>query len=202
MVGAASAPEGYLFGWNRIKSLMSRRRRQPLLIVDITVPRSFDPAIGKLDNVYLFSIDDLAQVAQDNIRLREGDLEQAIEIICESVSTFMDWFHTRDVGPVIGQIKAAFEAIREQEVEKFFVGPRQEANCRLMMEASMSRVVNKLCHCLIKNIDELSKEHGADQAERFARSILANAQQILSESKKGLTVSQSGPACNEGKTSL
>ncbi|MHC4906338.1 MAG: glutamyl-tRNA reductase, partial [Planctomycetota bacterium] len=126
IVGAASAPEGYLFTKDRMKSLMHRRRNRLLLIVDITVPRSFDPAISEIDDVYLYCIDDLAQVAQDNIKLREGDLEQAIEIICEYVSAFMDWFMTRDVAPLFGQIKNAFEQIRETEMEKFFVGPRQD----------------------------------------------------------------------------
>lgn len=184
VVGAASSPGVYLFEPERIKKLMSRRRNQLLLIIDIAVPRCFDPRIGKLENVYLYSIDDLAEVARDNLKLREGDLEKAIEIIYDSVSGFMNWFATRDVGPVIGQIRDAFEKIREQEMEKFFAGPRQQAGCREIMEASMARVVNKLCHCVIKNIDVLSKEHGAGEAERFAQSILASAMQLVDEDKK------------------
>lgn len=184
VVGAASAPEGYLFDKDRIKSLMALRRNQVLLIIDITVPRSFDPAVGRIENVYLYSIDDLAHVAQDNIKLREGDLEQAVEIIYEYVSAFMDWFHTRDVGPLIGQIRNAFEQIREIEMEKFFVGPRQNAYCKELMEASMGRVVNKVCHCVIKNIDLLSREHGAEEAEKFAQSILNNAKEMIAEEKE------------------
>lgn len=184
VVGAASAPEGYLFDKDRIKSLMNRRRNQALLIIDITVPRSFDPAAGRIENVYLYSIDDLSQVAQDNIKLREGDLERAVEIICQYVSAFMDWFLTQDVGPVIGQIKNAFEQIRGMEMERFFVGPRQEACCKELLEISMGRIVNKLCHCVIKNIDILSKEHGVEEAEKFALNILENARQIISEDKK------------------
>jgi glutamyl-tRNA reductase len=184
VVGAASATEGYLFTKDRIKSLMSQRHNHLLLIIDITVPRSFDPAVGRIENVYLYSIDNLAQVAQDNLKLREGDLEQAIEIICDEVSVFMDWFLTRDVGAVLGQIKDAFEQIRDIEMEKFFVGPRHEAHCKELMNASMGRIVNKLCHCVIKNIDILSKEHGAKEAEKFAQNILENAKQIISEDKK------------------
>jgi glutamyl-tRNA reductase len=183
VVGAAAAPDGYLFSKERIKSLMARRRNRLLLLVDITVPRSFDPAISQIENVYLYSIDDLAQVAQDNIKLREGDLEQAIEIICEYVSAFMDWFATRDVGPLVGKIRNAFEEIREIEMDRFFVGPRRDAYCKELMESSMGRVVNKLCHCVINNIDLLSKEHGPEEAEKFAQSILANAQDIISEDK-------------------
>jgi glutamyl-tRNA reductase len=184
VVGAASAPEGYLFDKGCIKSLMTRRRNRRLLVVDITVPRSFDPAVGRIDNVYLYCIDDLAQVAQDNIKLREGDLEQAIEIIYENVSVFMDWFMTRDVGPLIGQIKEAFEQISEKEMKKFFVGPRRNADCKKAMDVSIERIVNKLCHCVINNIDLLSKKHGSEEAQKFAQNILANAKNIISDEKK------------------
>lgn len=184
VVGAASAPEGYLFSRERIKSLMTRRRNRRLLVVDITVPRSFDPAVGRIDNVYLYCIDDLAQVAQDNIKLREGDMEQAIEIIYENVSVFMDWFMTRDVGPLIGQIKEAFEQISEKEMKKFFVGPRRNADCKKAMDVSIERIVNKLCHCVINNIDLLSKKNGSEEAQKFAQNILANAKNIISDEKK------------------
>ncbi len=184
VVSAASATEGYLFSQDRIKSLMARRRNRLLLIIDITVPRSFDPAISRIENVYLYSIDDLAQVAQDNIKLRQGDLEQAVEIICNAVSVFMDWFSIRDVGPVIGEIKNAFEQICKNEMDKFFVESQQEACRKELMEVSMGRIANKLCHCVINNIERLSKEHGANEAEKFAQSILANAQEIISEDNK------------------
>jgi glutamyl-tRNA reductase len=148
------------------------------------VPRSFDPAAAKIESFYLYSIDDLAHVANDNIKLREGDLEQAVEIIFDSVSAFMDWFTTRDIGPVFGQLRSAFEQICEIEMGKFFVGPRQEACCREVMEASMGRVVNKLCHCVIRNLDNLSREHSAEEAEQLAQRILENARQIISEDRK------------------
>jgi hypothetical protein len=67
---------------------------------------------------------------------------------------------------------------------KFFVGARQDACCREIMEASVGRVVNKLCHCVIRNIDVLSKEHSAEEAEKLAQSILANAKEIISEDKR------------------
>jgi glutamyl-tRNA reductase len=170
VVGAASAHQGYLFTKERIKSLMAQRRNRVLLIIDITVPRCFDPEIGRIENVYLYSIDDLARVASDNIQLRQGDIEQAVHIIHSSVSAFTDWFLTRDVGPLVGRVKAAFEQIRDIEMDKFFIGPRQNADCKQQMDASVGRIINKLCHCVINNIDLISKEH-------------ANAHDIISEEK-------------------
>ena len=68
-------------------------------------------------------------------------------------------------------------------MDKFFVGPRRDAHCKELMDSSMARVVNKLCHCVINNIDLLSKEHGPEEAEKFAQSVLANAKDIISDDK-------------------
>ena len=59
----------------------------------------------------------------------------------------------------------------------------RDAGCRELMESSMNRIINKLCHCVIKNIDIISKEHSSEEAKQLARNILADAQGILSESK-------------------
>lgn len=180
VIGAASATYGYLFGEERIGSLMAKRDNRVLLIIDIAVPRCFDPAVGQIDNVHLYSIDDLAQVAQDNIKLREGDLEEAIEIICESVSAFMDWFMMRDIGPLIGQIKEAFEELYKMEHQKAVAAIQQQLAPKELDDISRGRVVNKLCHRVIKNINILSREHGVKEAEKFARGLLADARQVIS----------------------
>ncbi|MBL7215840.1 MAG: glutamyl-tRNA reductase [Phycisphaerae bacterium] len=180
VVGAAADTQGYLFGKDRIKSLMARRQNRPLLIIDIAVPRCFDLAVEQIENVHLYSIDDLAQVAQDNIKLREGDLGQAIEIICESVSAFTDWFLMRDVGPLIGQIKDAFEQIYEIQKKNFLTKTQRKIDDEERMNISKGRVINKICHRVVNNINVLSKEHGPEEAEKFARSLLADARQIIS----------------------
>lgn len=180
VVGAASAAAGYLFAKERVQRLLNGRQ-EPLLIIDITVPRSFDPDIAEIQNVQLYSIDDLAEVARDNIKLRQGDLEKAIEIVYASVSAFMEWFEMRDVGPVIGQIKDAFERIMDLELNRVFSGDRQKADRRETFEASMVRVVNKLCHCMISNIDAFSREFGAEKAAEFAHNMLADARRIIAE---------------------
>lgn len=178
VVGAASATQGCLFSADRIASLITRRQNRPLLVVDIAVPRCFDPAVSRLKNVHLYSIDDLAGIARDNMKLREGDLEQAVEIICESVSVFMDWYLMRDVGPLIGQIKDAFGQLYEIEQEKLLTVARQEKQYN--QNTSRECMMNKLCHRTIKNINVISKEQGPEKAEAFARNLLADARQVIS----------------------
>jgi glutamyl-tRNA reductase len=181
VVGAATTTQGYLFDKDEFKKVMSRRKGKTLLIIDIAVPRIFDPRINDIENVYLYSVDDLGHVAKENVKVREGDIEQAVEILCQRTSEFVDWFETKDIGPLIGRIKSDFERIRQNEMDRFFVGERQDAYCREAMEQAVSRVINKLLHCVIQNINVIAKEHGIEDAKKFAGSIVAHAEEIISE---------------------
>ena len=183
VVVAAAANDGYIFDKKQFSRIMSKRDGRTLLVIDITVPRSFDPAINEIENVYLYCIDDLSQVVESNIKLREGDLEKAVEIICHGVAEYMNWFTTRDVGPLIGQMKEAFEQISKAEMEKFFAGQREQAHCKEMMDATMNRVVNKLLHCVIQNIDYVANQHSPDEAARLAEVILSHASDMIEEEK-------------------
>ena len=181
IVGAATASHGYLFDKAFFKKIMRKRGGRMLLIVDITVPRSFDPAINDIEDTYLYCIDDLSQVVEKNMQVRADDVEMAIEIICGKVSEFMDWFDTRDIGPLIGRMKEAFDQVKQEEVDKFFVGPRSEAGCKDVMNATVHRVVNKLLHCVIKNINTVAKEKGAADAAKLAKDIVEHAEYIVSD---------------------
>ncbi len=178
VVGAASANDGYLFNKKDFSKVMSKRRGKTLLAVDITVPRSFDPDINKLEGVYLYSIDDLSQVVEGNIKLREGDLEKAVEIICGGVGEYMEWFARRDIGPLIGKMKLAFDNIKNGEMEKFFAADREDACCKDAMDATVSRVVNKLLHCMIQKIDHVANEQGPGDAVKLAEDILEHAERV------------------------
>jgi len=134
--------------------------------------------------VYLYSIDELSEVAEQNRKAREEDIAKGLQIIRESVADFMDWFGARDIGPLIGQMKEKFARIGQDELERFFVGTRQDASCRKMMEAMMKRVVNKLLHCVIKNVETVAKKNGVNEAAKLVDSILLYAEEISSEPGK------------------
>lgn len=181
VIGAVTTDQGYLFDKNALVKIMNERKGRTLLIVDIAVPRSFDPTINDIENVYLYCVDDLSQVIEENIKLREDDIEQAVKIICEKTGEFMGWFETKDIGPFIGQIKSNFDVIRQNEMDKFFVGTRDDACCKEAMDQSMGKVVNKLLHCVIKNINDTAKEHGIENAKRLAKNIAEHAEEMIKE---------------------
>jgi glutamyl-tRNA reductase len=135
-----------------------------------------------LEDVYLYGIDDLAQVVERNRKARERDIARGMEIVRDNEADFMEWFGAKDIGPLIGRMKEQFAQIGKNELERFFVGARQEASCREVMEAMVGRVINKLLHCVIKNVDTVAKENGTAEAARLLDTIVRQAEQISSES--------------------
>ena len=134
VVGAASV-EQYLFDKAAFKPIAKARRHKTLLIIDIAVPRNFDPAIGQLENMYLFSVDDLASVAKQNIKAREHDMETGLGVVRGNVHEFMEWFDVRDLGPQIGQLKTALTQISQKELDRFFVGDRAQCHVSQCLES-------------------------------------------------------------------
>ena len=156
-------------------------KEENLLIVDIAVPRNFEPAVDELDGLYLYSVDDLSAVVEKNRKARERDMARGAEIVLENVTEFMEWFGAKDIGPLIGRMKEQFAQIGKNEMERFFVGVREEASCKEVMEEMVNRVVNKLLHCVIKNVNVVAKENGATEAAKLVDSIVRQAEEITSD---------------------
>ncbi|MHC4301428.1 MAG: glutamyl-tRNA reductase [Planctomycetota bacterium] len=178
---ASASVQDYLFRKDSFKKIMARRRDEHLLIVDIAVPRNFEPAVNDLDGLYLYSVDDLSAVVEQNRKARERDMTRGMEIVLENVTEFMEWFGAKDIGPLIGRMKDQFAQIGQKEMERFFVGVREEATCKEVMEEMVNRVVNKLLHCVIKNVNVVAKENGATEAAKLVDSIVRHAEEIVSD---------------------
>ena len=178
---ASASVQDYLFRKESFKEITASRKEGTLLIIDIAVPRNFEPAVNELEGVYLYSVDDLAAVVEQNRKARRRDMAKGMEIVLENVTDFTKWFGSRDLGPLIGRMKQQFRQIGENEMERFFVGVRQEASCREVMEDMVNRVVNKLLHCVIKNVNIIAKENGATEAAKMVDSIVRQAEEIISE---------------------
>jgi glutamyl-tRNA reductase len=160
---------------------MASRRQENLLIVDIAVPRNFEPAVNELDGLYLYSVDDLSAVVEQNLKARERDIARGARIVLEHVTEFMEWYGAKDIGPLIGQMKQQFAQISRNEMDRFFVGVREEASCKEVLEEMVNRIVNKLLHCVIKNVDAVAKENGATEAAKLVDTIVRQAEEIASE---------------------
>jgi glutamyl-tRNA reductase len=178
---ASASVQDYLYKKDSFSRIAARRKDGTLLIIDIAVPRNFEPAVNEFEGVYLYSVDDLSAVVEQNRKARQRDMARAMEIVLENVADFMEWFGAKDIGPLIGRMKEQFVQIGKNEMERFFVGVRQDASCKDVMEAMVNRVVNKLLHCVIKNVNVVAKENGATEAARLVAHIVKQAEEITSD---------------------
>ena len=154
---ASAAVKDYLYTKKSFIKIMNDRQKRTVLIIDIAVPRNFEPSVNEIDNVCLYSIDDLSHVAGQNRKAREKDITAGMKIIHEDVNAYMDWLGANEIGPLIGQMEEKFIQISQYEMERFFVGVRQDASCREVLEMMVNRIVNKLMHCVIKNVYTVSR---------------------------------------------
>jgi glutamyl-tRNA reductase len=131
----------------RVAEHVARRAGRPLCVLDIAVPRDVDPAVGALDNVFLYDIDDLQGVVAAGIGTRKREIPAAERIIEQEVAVFWKWYAGRDAVDVIRALRDRAEAMRTAEVE------RALRKLRHLDPADQERVVhltralmNKLLH--------------------------------------------------------
>ena len=184
LVIASAVCWDFLFSKKSVEEIMRSRRNKPLLIIDIAVPRNFEPSVNEIEDVYLYSIDELSQVAEQNLKARQDDIAAGLAIIKKSTDDFMEWFNARDLGPLIGQMKEQFIQISQNELEQFLAHTKQDAPCRASAKSMVERIVNKMMHCVIKNVNVVAKEQGPSEAAKLVDSIVRHAQEISSEPSK------------------
>lgn len=125
----------------------SRRCGRPLVVLDLAVPRDFDPSIGRRPGLWLYSIDDLGAACEANRKSRQRELPAAIAIVDEETRRFMGDLHHRSSGSVIERLRADWSETGDTELERLFrrlpkLDPAEKSEIRQAFE----RYANKLLH--------------------------------------------------------
>jgi glutamyl-tRNA reductase len=107
-----------LIGKGLVERAIKARRHRPVFMVDLAVPRDIEPEVGRLDDVFLYTVDDLSQVVQTGIESRQAAVAQAEAIIETRVQSFMHWIGDRAVVPVIRDLHESSEELRLAELER------------------------------------------------------------------------------------
>jgi glutamyl-tRNA reductase len=112
---ASSLP---LIGLGLVERAIKTRRHKPMFMVDLAVPRDIESEVARLDDVFLYTVDDLGQVVQSGLESRQAAVAQAEAIIETRVQSFMHWVGDRAVVPVIQDLHESSEAMRLFELER------------------------------------------------------------------------------------
>ncbi len=147
------------------KKVMRARRYEPIVVIDIAVPRDADAAIGKLDGCYLFDIDDLERVVAQNLKERAREADAAERIVEHEVGEFGKWMRSQLVVPTIRSLRERFTEVARAEIDKMAAQIAHEEDLE-KRERAVRRlgelIVNKLLHTptvALRNGDERDVEN-------------------------------------------
>jgi len=140
---ASSLP---ILGKGLVERALRARRHRPMFMVDLAVPRDIEQEVGELDDVFLYTIDDLAQIVSENRDARRAAVEQAEVIIDTQVHQFMHWMEVRSRVPLIRALREQAEDLRRQEVERALRLLARGEPADRVVEALSQGLTNKLLH--------------------------------------------------------
>jgi glutamyl-tRNA reductase len=146
-----------------------KSRKDPLFIIDISVPRNVEESVNELEGVYLYNIDDLKQVVNSNLEERKMEAQRAEFIIDEEVEKFVKWLNTLKVSPVISSVRDYADKLRQQQLEKLFKQmPYLNEKERETIDLAMRSLINKLLHRPTMYIkDKAAKEGNTEVVKIF-----------------------------------
>jgi glutamyl-tRNA reductase len=155
VITSSGAPH-YIITRDEMKKVIDARRNRPMFLIDIAVPRNIEPSVNKLDNVFLYDIDDLQKVVETNLEGRMQSAEEAEAIIREEVERMMARLKTREVVPTIVSLQEQLEKLRIAELTRMrgkfgSLTPEQEE----ALIALTKGIINKIAH---GPISELRKQ--------------------------------------------
>ena len=140
---ASSLP---ILGLGLIKSALKKRRHRPIFMVDLAVPRDIEPEAARLDDVYLYTVDDLGGVVQEGLQARQGAVAQAEAIIDTRVQGFMHWLETRASAPLVIRLREQADTTRAEELQRALKALELGKPAAEVIETLSRSLTNKLMH--------------------------------------------------------
>ncbi|MCX7961744.1 MAG: glutamyl-tRNA reductase [Burkholderiales bacterium] len=163
---ASSLP---ILGKGMVERALRARRRAPMFMVDLAVPRDIEPEVGELEDVFLYTLDDLRGIVEANLDARRAAVVQAEAIIETQVGQFMHWMQAREAVPLIRRLREQAERARRQEVERALRMIARGDDPRAVLEALSHGLTNKLMHAPTQALHDATEEERRTLAGTLAR---------------------------------
>jgi glutamyl-tRNA reductase len=162
IVVTSTASQLPIIGLGMVESAIKARRHRPIFMVDLAVPRDIEPEVAELDDVFLYTVDDLAQVVTDGMVNRQEAAIDAELIVQARVENFMHWMKKRDAVPTIKALRDQAEAMRKAELEKALKLIQKGESPDKVLEALSTALTNKFLHA---PSHALNQAHGEEHAK-------------------------------------
>ena len=172
VLSSTSAPS-YIITESMIRRALSKRKNRLLFLIDIAVPRDIDPAADNIENVYLYNIDNLQNIVDENIKNRRREALKAEKIVEEEATLYSNWLKELEAVPTIISLRTKAEGIVRAEMEKAqgWINSMENAD-KEKIEALVKGIVNKILHAPVTVLKE-------EKAEFNSPDIVAAVRQLF-----------------------
>jgi len=143
---SSTASQLPILGKGAVERAIKTRKHRPMLMVDIAVPRDIEPEVGDLEDVYLYTVDDLQEIIEEGLKSRQEAAEQAEEIIDVQTAHFMGWLQSLNAVDTIRQLREQTMSIRDAEVAKAMQLLSNGANPEQVLQKLAHALTNKFTH--------------------------------------------------------
>jgi glutamyl-tRNA reductase len=135
-----------ILGKGTVESALKKRKHRPMFMVDIAVPRDIEAEVGSLRDIYLYSVDDLHEVIQENMNSREQAAEEAAEIIEQQVNSYIGWMKSLDAVSLIHSFRSAAERDRDEVLQRALRQLRNGKDADQVLQFLAHTLTNRLLH--------------------------------------------------------
>ncbi len=160
-----------IIGKGMVESALKQRKHQPVLIVDIAVPRDVEQQVGDLDDIYLYTVDDLQSIVQQNIEQRKTEAVQAEVIVSEESTLFMSWLKSLQAVDSIKEFRTSANSIRDELVAKSLHSLSNGGDpAKLLLELS-NKLTNRLIHAPTRALQSAAEQGDSEKLSVIRQSI-------------------------------
>jgi len=159
---SSTASQLPILGKGAVEKALKERRHRPVFMVDLAVPRDIEAEVGELNDIYLYTVDDLKDVVDEGIQARREAAKEAEQIIELQVDSFMNWLMSLDAVPMIRALRENADKLREQELNKARAMLANGADPEAVIEALARTLTNKHTHTPTAALKQAG--HDADKA--------------------------------------
>ncbi len=171
VISSTGAPS-YVVTAERVRYCLRKRKNRLLFLIDIAVPRDIDPEADAVANVYLYNIDHLQDIVDENIQNRRREALKAEEIVAEEVAHYLNWLKELEAVPTIVSLRTKAESIVRMEMVKAdYWMSKLENSDREKVEALVNGIVNKILHAPVAVMKEESAEFSSQDIVAAARQL-------------------------------
>ena len=158
-----------IIGLGMVERAIKARRHRPMFMVDLAVPRDIEEEVGRLDDIFLYTVDDLAQVVESGLESRQAAVVEAEDIIANRVRDFLGWLESRDTVPVIRSLRDSAERMRRHEMEHALKLLAKGENPEKVLDHLSHRLTNKFLHAPTQTLNVANAGERAELQAAAAR---------------------------------